>query len=938
MSLTRFFLIATTALLINACGWGGGAYHTIEDLERKKVDVTNDIPVDASRKKAIYSYRELLTDDDQEKDSPEVLRRLGDLRLEENEDLHAVDVSQPQVADKFTTTVIDYQETIDLYEYLLDERADYQLNDVVLYQLSRAYEAADERDKMLYSLDRLIAKFPQSEYYVEAQFRRGETLFVDKKYKQAEFAYSEVIHLGKESRFYQHALYKQGWSHFKQLDYDIGLHSFIALLDTMIKQNVENDIEQLTRPEKELLDDSLRALALSYGYLGGAEEISGYFSNNGRRVYESLIYDRLGSQFLQKQRFSDAANTYREFVQHNAFNQQAPDFQIKAIEAFKKGKFPSEVLTAKKQFVENYHIQAEYWQHNDIEQVPHVVEFLKSNIIDLAQYYHAVAQKSKKKPDYIEATRWYQAYIDSFPQDPHSAHMNFLLADIWYETKEYQNAVTEFERTAYNYSVHPRDSEAGYAALVAYNDWLPTIKDSQLKTSVKIQEIDSTFKFASKFPQHKEAPVALTKAAEDLFSLKNYPRAIEASTLLVEKFPDSEIKLRKSAWTVKAHSTFELNDFAQSEQAYQQAILLVGNDSKERKNLEEKLAASIYKQGEASQLAGETDQAVEHYLRVGEIVPNSDIRSAAQYDAATLLLKDEQWSRAASVLEDFRSRFPQHKEQSTVTRKLALVYEKDQRNLLAAQEYERISLDDANDKETQRTSNLVAAELYVKEKDNYRAIELYKTYIKRFPRPYEASVEARQSLVNLYSTQQDDKAVKQWREDLIKAEASAGSGSTARMRYLAANASLQLAIPKYTIFQSSRLKIPLEKSLKVKKALMQRALSAFELAGAYKVEEVTTAATYYSGLIYYDFSRALMQSDRPKGLSAEELAQYDVLLEEQAFPFEEQAIALFQLNARRTVDGVYNNWIKQSLHELAELMPARYARNEKSEDYVEIIH
>ena len=938
MSRIRYYFVYVLILSLYACGWGGGAYYTIEDLERKKVDVENDIPVESSRKKAIYSYRELLADEDQEKDTPEVVRRLGDLRLEENEDLQAVDVSSPQVAQQFTTTDINYAETIDLYEYLLDEEANYELNDVVLYQLSRAYEAADEREKMLYSLDRLIAKFPDSNYYVEAQFRRGETLFVDKKYKQAELAYAQVIELDKDSRFYRHALYKQGWSHFKQLDYDVGLHSFIALIDTMVKQDVEKDIEGLTRPEKELLDDSLRALALSYGYLGGASEVSGYFSANGRRLYEALIYDRLGLQFLGKQRFSDAANTYREFVKHNPFDKQAPDFQIRAIDAFKKGKFPSEVLTAKKQFVENYHINSEYWQYNEIESASHVVEFLKSNIIDLAKYYHAVAQKSKKKPDYIEATRWYQAYIASFPNDLHSAHMNFLLADIWYETKEYENAVNEFEKTAYQYPTHPKDSEAGYAALIAFNEWLPTVKEAVAQSQIKAKQIDSTFKFANKFPQHPEAPVALTKAAEDLFSSKDYSRAIEASSLLVEKFADSDVKLRRSAWTVKAHSSFELNDFPGSEIAYQKAILLVDKDIKERKKLEEKLAASIYKQGEASQLAGEIDIAVQHYLRVGEIVPNSEIRSSAQYDAATLLLKSEQWSRAASVLEDFRSRFPDHKEQSNISHKLALVYEKDQRNLLAAQEYERISLDDANDKETQRTSSLVAADLYAKEKEDYRAIEIYRAYIKRFPVPYEASLEVRQSLVDLYLARQDHKLVKQWREDIIKFESDAGPSSTDRMKYLAAKASLQLAIPKYTAFHASRLKIPLKTSLKVKKKLMQRALTAFELAGAYKVEEVTTAATYYSGLIYYDFSRALMQSDRPRGLSEEELAQYEFLLEEQSFPIEEQAIELFELNAARLADGTYNQWIRESLRQLGELVPARYAKSEKSEKFVEIIY
>ena len=101
MKLVRFYYIYVLIVSLQACS-GGGSYYTIEDLERKKVDVENDIPVESSRKKAIYSYRELLVDDDQE-ESPEVIRRLGDLRLEENEDLQAVDISSPQVAEKFTT-------------------------------------------------------------------------------------------------------------------------------------------------------------------------------------------------------------------------------------------------------------------------------------------------------------------------------------------------------------------------------------------------------------------------------------------------------------------------------------------------------------------------------------------------------------------------------------------------------------------------------------------------------------------------------------------------------------------------------------------------------------------------------------------------------------------------------------------------------------------
>jgi hypothetical protein len=86
--------------------------------------------------------------------------------------------------------------------------------------------------------------------------------------------------------------------------------------------------------------------------------------------------------------------------------------------------------------------------------------------------------------------------------------------------------------------------------------------------------------------------------------------------------------------------------------------------------------------------------------------------------------------------------------------------------------------------------------------------------------------------------------------------------------------------------------------------------------------------------LYRQLAADLMASERPKNLNEEELEQYDVLLEEQAFPFEEKAIELHETNAQRTGDGVYDDWVQRSFDVLAKLKPARYAKTEVSEDYV----
>jgi hypothetical protein len=81
-----------------------------------------------------------------------------------------------------------------------------------------------------------------------------------------------------------------------------------------------------------------------------------------------------------------------------------------------------------------------------------------------------------------------------------------------------------------------------------------------------------------------------------------------------------------------------------------------------------------------------------------------------------------------------------------------------------------------------------------------------------------------------------------------------------------------------------------------------------------------------------------MDSDRPESLSELELEQYEILLEEQAFPFEEQAISLHEINMRRSWEGIYDDWVKKSFEELSRLMPARFDKQEIDVAYVETIH
>ena len=930
-SIMIIIAMLTSLLLIFSCGNFGGNNQTIGSISKKRVKVEEDVPVESSRKKAISQYRKLI-DENSEEISPEVKRRLGDLRMEENEDYLA---DSATAANEYT-----FVETIRLYEDILERDHPYKNTDRVLYQLSRAYELSGQNEKALQALDQLVYKYPESEYFVEAQFRRAEVLFVEKKYSLAEHAYASVISRGAESEFYIHSLYKHGWTHFKQLDYDLGLPSFNRVLDELLATGVEEEqIAQLSKPDQELIDDTLRATGLSFGYLGGPDEVSNFYANTGRKPYEVLVYERLGKQYLEKRRWSDAANTYREFVETHKFSPEAPHFQIKSIDAYKKGGFPTEVLRAKKQFVIDYNIKSEYWAHNDIEASNEIVALLKTTITDLAKHYHSVAQKEKRKPNefYDEAATWYRAYLESFPDDKQSPEMNFYLAEIYYETKKYNLAVTEYENTSYGYAKHKKSSESGYAAIISYNEWLKLEKNTANQVLIKSKLIDSSFKFTKNYPEHPEVPKVMTVTAEELYARKDYERATLASNIVIEKYPNTDKKLLLSAWTVSAHSSFDTGKYSESEKAYMQALQRVQANKELGDPLKKRLAASIYKQGEASKKEGNLDEAVKHYLRVGTVVPDAEIRATAQYDASATLLELEDWDRASSTLEDFRKRFPKHELQADVTKKLAVSYEKSEEHLKAAKEYEVIA-QNTKDPSTQRNAQLHAAELYSKGGDYSRAEKSLISYIEKHPKPVEPAMEAMHKLVLMYTKRNRTKEKFEWQDKIIEADAKAGSERSNRTKFLAANAALDFAHLEYVAYKKIVLSHPLKKNLKSKKKQMQIALDAYETVSKYKVEQVTTAATFWTARIYHDLSEAIMKSARPPKLSEEELAQYDILLEEQAYPFEEKAIEIHELNVARIYDGVYDEWVKKSLSDLATLAPAQYVKAERSEDLVQNIY
>jgi len=899
---------------------------TIRDLTSKPVTVKKDTKLDSNAGKAMENYRRFL---ELQKTDPQLraesLRRLGDLNLDAGE----VERMEKEV------TAIDLQggEAIKLYSTLLKAYPNYARNDQVLYQLARAYETTGQPEQALATLDRIVRQYPNSPQMDEVQFRRGELLFSAKKYADSEKAYALVIKQGKSSRFYEQSLYKHGWSLFKQSLTEESLPSFGGVLDAKLigPGNKPIRIEDLKRADRELVEDTLRVMSITFSYAEGSQSLDQYMAKHGDRPHSYLLYSRLGDLYVDKQRFQDAATTYRAYVQRDPYTDHAPNLAMQAIEAYRKGGFSQLVLDGKHEYVEHYNFSSPFWQGRDRAQYPTVVQELKINLKDVATYFHATAQKSKKVEDYQEAAKWYRDYLKSFPDDPDSSETNYLLAETLFESHQYVDAGNEYEKTAYGYPKNAKSATAAYASLVSFQKAEDSLTGAP-KLELHKRGTDAGVKFAQTFPEHPDSAGVLTRAAEEVFAAKDLPRAITLGQAILARQPPVDVAKQRIAWTIIAQSHFDQGEFDQAEPAFMKARDLVVNDDKMKTDLTERLAATVYKQGEAKQKAGDGAGAVDDFLRVARVAPDSKIKSTAEYDAAAQLINLKQWDRAIGVLEQFRKQYPKSELSADVTRKLAVAYTEAHRPGEAAAEFEAIAANPAEDKKVQREALLQSADLYSKANNTPKAVSMLEKFISTNPTPMSDAEEARQRLAD-YAAKSGDVGKRDfWYREIIKADAQGGAQRTERTHYLAAKAQLSLAQPARDEFRAVRLSAPLKKSLVAKRKALEDAMNGYKKAAEYNVAEVTTAATYEMAELYRTLSKDVMNSERPKGMKGDELEEYNSLLEEQVFPFEEQAIKAHEINTARAKEGVYDEWVQKSFKVLAELKPARYGKTEVTQD------
>jgi len=450
-------------------------------------------------------------------------------------------------------------------------------------------------------------------------------------------------------------------------------------------------------------------------------------------------------------------------------------------------------------------------------------------------------------------------------------------------------------------------------------------------TTWRERKVETSIRFADTYSFDERAAGALAQAGNLLFESNQLERAIEVSKRITTWQPQPEPQLLRNAWLIVGHGQFDLGRFTQAEVAYEKLLTILPPNDELIPQIKERIAASLYRQGEQLAAQGMLREAIDKLLSIRNSAPGSEIAITAHFDSINHLLELEDWNESSRELQNFAAAYPGHPLNEQIPAKRALVYQELEQWEPAANALLAM-INHEEDPEIKRQTLYFSAELFTRAGADNRAKTVLERYVASYPSPAEFAMEAYYQLAELNSGSL--LARNRW----LNAIADKADSSDSRSRYLGAWAASDLANQEYGQFASLKLTLPLRESLQAKQASLQTTLNAYNRVLDYGVAEFTTQASFKIGEIYAELSRAMLDSQRPNDLDALALEQYDILLEEQAYPFEEQAIEVHEANSRRSWDGDYDEWVKDSFSALARLLPGRYGKIESRLEVSRGIH
>lgn len=859
-----------------------------------------------ARNRSIELYRSLLERFPENRNDymAEAAFRLAELLFEaERERIRTVIEDEGVEADP----IPDFHQAIEAYGTVIERFSGHSLVEDALYGLAYSYTEQGDPDRAAEEYSRLIQRYPNTRYSLEINMRLGEYFFDMGELDRAIGHYRKVA-MAENQDYKGKALYKMGWAYYNLDEYGEAVDTFFTLLD--------HDLT-LTGSAESLADESIDIIARSYAESSGTPGLVRRLSSRPHDPRSEAILFRLADLYKERSFYPEAIGTYRTYVKLFPTGKELPTVLARMDESYYLRGNTLAALELRESYPEVVGPGSIWYRGAPDEKKAEILKWILENLKASAERRRARYQAGGTENELVTGLEDLSMYsrLSTGSLPCQVMHLKGLTqADLMH----YPDAA----RTLNSLAERSECLELAPQAALRSMDFQIEVYEETGELDVDL--LGSTVAVLQKVgAQNPSTPKAVLAMGEILVNLGRHPEARTYFSRLIRDYPSSEESVR--ARFVMGRTFFQEDDFKQAAAWFRESWRKSPGteNGMEARRLH---IYSLFKYAEELSRQKESTLAAQRFEAIYRNFPDTDVSQVSLYNAGQLYRKMGLEMKATDLFEELALTYEESDLASEALLLSVHILEALGNPVRAADD--SLALAKLSKGEDRLKALVKSADLYSSGKAFRKAAAVREMVIREFPEP----VEQRSTQLLLLGKDQEaagmrEEAGKSYEKVIGLADEHPDSPLLAEN---AARGQLRIAEESYQRYIRVKIAPPVEESVVVKRELLQEVIRNFVTAGSYRIAGVSTASNYFIGSALEQFKDGILLSPRPETLSPEELEEYELILQEMAYPFEEKALEAYRVNVERVVElGILDPWIEKSYQRLAELAPWAYNREEK---------
>lgn len=289
---------------------------------------------------------------------------------------------------------------------------------------------------------RRLQKFSRNEVVLYATLAHAEHLYSKKNYRQAARLYKKSVAY-RQHPSYPYSVYKLAWlyNNLSQNGYDQYHQKAIDSLKLLVRLTAKDSMYV------SLQHDALRALtAIWSNSPDGSLMAKSYFNAAKHRQYYYLTLENIARKFVKKKQFKQAVDAYKNLLSEALNAVESPRYLHAMLDLLREAKHYQDMTFYLRKAGKIYFSKKSSWQsvNKSNPQRIYWMNYVEDMIYKIGKDFYAFGTQTANIGMYTHARNTLLEYLKISHNNKNLMHAKFLLAEILFEFKYYDQATTYY--------------------------------------------------------------------------------------------------------------------------------------------------------------------------------------------------------------------------------------------------------------------------------------------------------------------------------------------------------------------------------------------------------------------------------------------------------------------------------------------------------------